>query len=101
MKIALDYDQTYTADRPLFASLVREITGKGHDVRFVTARYSNRNNNKDIEADAKALGISIIYTDGRQKEPVTFRLGWAPDIWIDDKPSAIPGSTGLSSCDLL
>lgn len=100
MKIALDYDQTYTADRPLFASLVRESLHRGHDVRFVTARYSN-SNNRDVEVGAKALGIKVIYTDGGQKEPVTFRLGWIPDIWIDDKPSAIPGSTGLSSCDLL
>lgn len=100
MKIAIDYDDTYSADRELFSGLIMAAKRRGHDVRFVTARHQHRANS-DINADAKGLGIDIIFTDGRQKQPVTQDAGWEPDVWIDDQPSAIPGSNGLSNCALL
>ncbi|OOE63658.1 hypothetical protein [Salinivibrio kushneri] len=96
MKIALDYDKTFTADKALFTSFVRLVKSKGHEIRFVTFRKSNKPN-LDIKSDARRLGIKIIFTDEKQKSPSTINQGWKPDIWVDDDPSKIPGSTGLSS----
>lgn len=84
MKIALDYDLTYTLD-PVFWAWFAEVSkARGFDVRIVTARSPTLDNIDD------RVNIPIIYCDGVAKKFVcTHFAKWLPDIWIDDKPSAI------------
>lgn len=84
MKIALDYDETFTADPELWREFVAHARRNGHHVAFVTFR-SPGFDNRDIEQHAQMLGISIIYSAGRQKSHV-----YGADIWIDDMPQLIP-----------
>ncbi len=100
MKIALDYDKTFTNDRSLFSLFVEAAMNKGHDIKFVTARHSQCTN-KDIKRDAANLGIDIIYTDGRKKQPVMEEFFWIPDVWIDDDPSNIVATRRPAVSDLI
>jgi hypothetical protein len=84
MKIALDYDETYTAAPVLFEAFVAMAKQLGHQVTFVTYRQ-DKYDNEDIHADAQSLGIDIVFTSGKQKRHV-----FEADIWIDDSPITIP-----------
>lgn len=83
LKIALDYDDTFTEDTELFSRFVLQAKYKGHEVKFVTWRTPDRDNH-DIEAHANILDIDVIYCSGKAK-----RKCYAADIWIDDSPYAI------------
>ena len=89
MKIALDYDETFT-EAPVFWGLVVNLAKQhGHEICFVTYR-DHRWGNDDIELDAESLGIEIIYTCGKQKAGV-----YDADVWIDDMPVCIPKASEL------
>lgn len=96
MKIALDYDETYTADPYLWDPFIRSAKYRGHSVTFVTFRYGPDNayredNNADIKSDAERLGIDIVFCNHHQKSHC-----FKADIWIDDMPILIPTYTELS-----
>lgn len=99
MKIALDYDQTFTADPELWTPFVRTALARGHAVAFVTFRRDDCHNS-DIQEDAAMLGIDIVYCSGKQKSHC-----YQADIWIDDSPELIPSFRQLSamceSCDAM
>lgn len=98
MKIALDYDQTYTAAPLLWDTFVADAKEQGHEIKFVTARFANAEDygnpkwrtNDDIEADAEYLEIDIIYCNHKPKQEV-----YNADIWIDDRPATIVSPTIL------
>jgi hypothetical protein len=83
MRIALDYDDTYTADKLLWDRFIIEARRRNHSVYFVTGRCQN-NDNSDIELDAYPLELPIIYCSQQPKRDFI-----NADIWIDDMPEAI------------
>ena len=83
MNIALDFDETFTADPSLWTAFITKARTRLHTVTFVTCRPAN-GNNSDIEYESERLGIRIVYTAGRQKQHC-----FKADIWIDDSPETI------------
>jgi hypothetical protein len=83
LKIALDFDETYTEDRLLWDYFVESCQKRNHTVTFVTYRDS-RFDNTDIEVAAEKLGIQIVFTAGKQKKHC-----FDANIWIDDSPETI------------
>lgn len=93
MKIALDYDETYTADPNLWTGFIAMAKALGHEVFFVTYRYEpdeGTSYNDDIKKSAEVNEIEIVYTHGQQKAGVVYA-----DIWIDDTPLTIPVASDL------
>ena len=93
MKIALDYDETYTADPNFWFAFVKLAKLNGHTVTFVTYRYELNEGaslNEDIKKVAKSLDIDVVFTNGKQKAGL-----FNADIWIDDEPVTIPTSSEL------
>jgi hypothetical protein len=41
-----------------------------------------------LECD-KGLNIKVIFTGGQRKREYCAKLGWLPDVWIDDMPELI------------
>lgn len=99
MKIAIDYDKTWTADPHTFASIADNFSSVGHEVYIVTARSATKDyigidgeEAANYVPDAIDAGWikDVIYCDGVAKK-------WALhhyhdldiDIWIDDKPQSI------------
>jgi len=90
MRVALDYDDTYTLDRASWRKAVAALqTNPSTSVTFVTAR-PRRGANEDIIADANAMGIDIVFCGGKQKSSC-----FNADVWIDDMPLAIPSEDAL------
>lgn len=74
MRIAIDYDGTYTADPALWLAFMELAKSHGHQVTCVTMRYPN-------EPIPEKLPIGVVYTSRKAKAAF-----YPSDIWIEDKP---------------
>lgn len=97
MKIALDYDGTYTLCPNLWDDFIDLCLRQGFDIRIVTHRHE-----KFDRIDNLYYNIPVIYTDGVAKKWYCEHRGdlWTPDIWIDDKPKGIFENGPLSQADV-
>lgn len=77
MRIALDYDGTYTNDPELWEQFIANARARGHEVVCVTMRRP---------AEALTMGIDVYYTARRAKKLFMMELGVLVDVWIDDMP---------------
>lgn len=75
MKIALDYDGTFTSDTRLWRAFIDLAKAYGHEVVCVTMR---REHFEPVDA---SIGIPVIYTNRKAK-----KAAYQADIWIDDSP---------------
>lgn len=94
MKIALDYDGTYTADPTLWLRFILDAHAYGHEVSIVTMRFLSEARNGGAEAapiDARltALRVPIICTARQAKRAFCENIGQRFDVWIDDNPQAV------------
>lgn len=95
MKIALDYDQTYTLDPEAWDEFCDMMVDNGHEVYIVTARSPTLDNidgilNTDYE-------IPIIYCDGVAKRFVCHHYyNLDIDVWVDDKPQSVDNNSAAS-----
>jgi hypothetical protein len=76
MKIALDFDNTFTRDPDFWVAFVNMARGRGHDVSIVTSRYPN--------CPVPITGVEVIYCGFTAK-----RKHFQADVWIDDDPKHI------------
>ena len=90
MRIALDFDDTYTLDPMLWADFIDNAHYRGHSVTIVTGRPDDGDNN-DIETSKAVLVCKcpVIYTEYNPKRLFCRSLGHTFDVWIDDSPQAI------------
>lgn len=87
MRIALDYDGTYTADPELWGGFVASAMARGHEVYIVTMRYAEEG--AEIEYNLKNRVTGIMYTSRMNKATYVFSQQKLMDIWIDDQPHFI------------
>lgn len=84
MKISLDYDMTFTADKEFWTNFIELVKGFDHEVRIVTVRHPEHDKITDD------IDIPIIYTNGVAKKFFCMHYAdWEPDIWIDDHPELV------------
>jgi len=96
VRIALDYDETYTLDPTFWRAFIHTSLEAGHDVRIVTARSPTHDNIDHIMID-RYYDIPVIYCDGVAKRFVCHHFeAWDPDIWIDDKPQAVDNNSSAT-----
>lgn len=95
MRIAVDFDGTFTANESLWFSFIAGARATGHDVKFVTFRHADYTAGHIMEW-AKRLGIEVIFTCHTQKAEYCEKIGWKPDIWVDDEPVHIPSLKDMS-----
>lgn len=79
MKIALDYDGTFTADPELWINFIDNAKKRGHQIFIVTMRYPNETLSHEIDCE-------IIYTSRKAKIRFLADLGLTVNIWVDDMP---------------
>lgn len=84
MKIALDYDETITADPVFWSEFCTLAASAGHEVVIVTYRFPTTHYD-DIKRFADENRLGVIYTGGKQKSTI-----YEADVWIDDSPETIP-----------
>lgn len=92
MIIAIDFDQTYTADRPMWDNIIRVMKSCGHTVYCVTCRdeWDTGSEQNGIPRIAKYVD-EIFMTNGQAKIPFMEEKGYHVDVWIDDTPATITG----------
>jgi len=99
MIIALDYDDTYTADKALWNAFIPLAQILGHTVHIVTMRDGVEDWNEEFKELAEG-GVKTIFCNGESKKDVTEREGIKIDIWIDDKPEGIASGSNFTGPDL-
>lgn len=77
LKIALDYDGTYTRDPGLWSAFISAATRLGHDVICVTMRTPG----EEIQ-----MPCPVIYTSREAKAHFMDARSEKVDVWIDDAP---------------
>ena len=77
MRIALDYDGTYTADPDLWNRFIADAQDRGHDVFCLTMRRPD---------EAIEMPVPVIYSSREAKVPFAMRTALKVDVWIEDKP---------------
>lgn len=89
MKLALDFDKTYTLDPAFWREFIALSQAGGHEVWIVTFRLNGLTEEPEFAALERDLGVKTIFTDRRAKFNFCAALGHAFDVWIDDDPSKI------------
>lgn len=87
MRIALDYDKTYTLDENLWFHFITWAQLGGHTVDLVTMRY--RIPAEQIPEHVCRLFDHVEYTERKAKKAHMESIGRPVDIWIDDMPNFI------------
>lgn len=93
MKIALDYDHTYSADPEFWDGFVNLARMRGHDIRVVTARDDRFDRTgRLVQLEYK---LPVIYCRGIGKKWYCERFvdDFVPDVWIDDRPESVTANS--------
>jgi hypothetical protein len=85
MRIAIDYDGTYTADPPLWDDFIHKAKAAGHSVWIITCRRGTEEERHDIQVE----GAYTIFTNLMAKRLFCESRQLKIDIWIDDDPACI------------
>lgn len=97
MKIALDYDGTYTEDPELWDNFIMAAHKLGHDVHVVTMRFPEERIWHPIPQPQALVKIekwaTIHYTSRQAKRRYMQNMGHEFQVWIDDIPEFIIHST--------
>jgi len=88
MLIALDYDNTYTADTELWDDFILMARLRGHRVMIATMRDEILEGTI-VKLDLEDKVDGIIFTNRKAKKPFLESMHLVPDIWIDDIPEFI------------
>lgn len=84
--IAIDYDNTITADPALFREYIKMATRRGHTVYIVTARLKTVHP-EDLHPWFPIVD-GIFWTEHKAKGPFMEAQGIKVDVMIDDCPDA-------------
>lgn len=91
MRIAIDFDDTFTADPVLWSDFIRRAETLGHDVVCVTARRNTQENLNHLNSvfHENMIDIKIYFCNLKSKYEEMKDKNLTIDIWIDDSPHAI------------
>jgi hypothetical protein len=91
LNIAIDYDDTFTADPAAIAALVNLMKGYGHHVMVVSCRRNTGDNVALIMDSLRehCCMMPIYLTGLGAKRPYMEERGVNVHIWIDDKPESV------------
>ncbi len=95
--IAIDWDNTISADQDYFRRLIQKFQEAGYSPFVCTLRAPDRDNIKEIIEILEEAAIPIYLTDGKPKRKYMKKLGVKVHLWIDDFYPAICGD----ACRLL
>lgn len=95
--IAIDWDNTISADKELFLMLIIKLQKAGYIPFVCTLRAPDSDNIKEIRGLLEETNISIYLTNGKPKRKYMKKLGIRVHLWIDD---FYPGICG-DACKIL
>lgn len=87
MIIAIDYDNTYSADPESFNKVIAVFKAAGHDVICVTGRDDGVMGVPVRNSIGKL--VPIVFAGAVSKRIAAEKRGYIVDVWIDDMPAMI------------
>jgi len=82
--IAIDWDNTISADQDYFLQLIKKFQQAGYTPFVCTLRAPDRENIQEIRKVLEETNIAIYLTDGKPKRKYMRKLGVKVHLWIDD-----------------
>lgn len=103
MNIAIDFDNTITADPQLFKHLINSIRMYGHKVYIVTYRYGPLAHASNSDVWAWKDSVDGIFFTGHQakRKYIYDNHKLRIDIWMDDTPDSITTTEYYNTPDSL
>ncbi len=95
--IAIDWDNTISADQEFFIDLILKLKKAGYSPFVCSLRAPDKDNIREIRDILEIANIPIYLTNGKPKRKYLKSLGIKVLLWIDD---FYPGICG-DSCKLL
>ena len=92
LTIAIDYDDTYTADPPFWNKVIELAKDHGHNMICITARRNILEHRREL-INSLPEGIETYFSYDEPKADFIKRQNIVVDIWIDDSPGWIVGVT--------
>lgn len=89
MRLALDYDKTYTLDKEFWQWIIVAAQERGHEVIICTIRHPELDWHPDFKLLQHNFGVKTYFTDGWPKKQFMENEGIVIDVWIDDSPKSI------------
>lgn len=89
MRLALDYDKTYTLDKEFWQKFIESAQRCGHEVIICTIRHPELDWHPDFKELAVWYDTKTYFTDGWPKKQFMENEGVVIDVWIDDNPKTI------------
>jgi len=86
--IAIDFDETFTADPELWQNFIRDAHARGHRVYCVTCRRDTPEN-REIVRIPDLPAYRHYFTSLAPKRWFMEQRGIQIDIWIDDQPECV------------
>lgn len=101
LTIALDYDNTFTADPTFWMIFIQSALAAGHQVHIVTLRgwtdFDEDEYFRDLTTNLyRQYKVDTFLCDGLPKKEAVERYKVNIDIWIDDNPRGIYEGSRLS-----
>lgn len=97
MNIAIDFDDTITADGKCFVNIIKEFQKAGHTIYIVSSRRNTMDNYRYIEHfllkhlsendSISEVGILLCYDEPKQMFVRRNKIDIS--IWIDNDPNSI------------
>lgn len=96
MIIALDYDNTYTADPEFWNKFILDAEEAGHKVICVTGRSDTEDFARPVMESIGKL-CQVVFAGPKWKRDAALAKGWKVDVWIDDMPEMVAKQVLLGS----
>lgn len=87
--VSIDYDDTYTADKPTWDSVIKILQAAGHTVICVSSRRDTLENRQDLLKHLPPTLTGLVLAFDKPKRLAALDAGYRVDIWIDDRPATI------------
>jgi hypothetical protein len=86
--IAIDFDDTFTADVNLWSNIIRMMQSAGNTIICATARVDTPGNRSGLAAVLPS-GVKLVFCGTTPKRTACVAAGYEVSIWIDDFPEGI------------
>ena len=88
MIVAIDYDNTYSADPETFDKLIKVLQDAEHIVICVTGRSDDGIMGEPVKQSIGRL-VPIVFAGDEWKAYAAKRRGYDVNVWFDDMPQMI------------
>ena len=89
MVISIDYDETWSADPPLWAEFALNAQDAGHIVILTTNRPNAEGFREEVYEDCAEYVTAVIFAGTLPKQTAARYFGYDVDVWIDDLPHTV------------